>query len=159
MALPTYPPALPVQSQNLKCYDRGSQAYFFTNALSTSGALPAVVGFGNSTGAPPGSTIYGVPQSKAIEGATQDVMVQVDSFGATSTQGPAAVVTVYGSLDGVQFYPIVALATTSTTTPGALYSLAKLITPGIKPKYITAGVTTYGGVGGTTDSVTASMFA
>lgn len=157
MSLPSYPPALPNQSQTLLAYDRGSQAYFFKNAVSTSGALPAVSStYGNSLGAPTGSVIYGIPNAVAVENAMQDIMIQVDCYGSTATAGPGATVALYGSLDAVQFY---ALTTVAVTTIGALVSLAKLITPGIKPKYITAGVTAYTGVGGTTDSVTCSMFA
>ena len=155
MALPTYPPNQPSQSQAFQTYDRGTQAYFFTNrtAVSTQASLSS---YGNTLGVPSGSTVYALPVSKAHEGGTQDLMIQVDAYGASSTQGPSAVVAVYGSLDGTQFYNIATL--TTVTTIGALFSLAKVVTPGIKPRYVTAGVTIYGGSGGTTDSVTVSMF-
>ena len=156
MALPTYPPSMPVPSPSFLSYDRGTIAYFFTNRLAVS-TQPAVAGFGNTLGVPAGSTVYALPCAKAHEGGIQDVMIQIDAYGAASTQGPSAVVAVYGSLDAVSFYNLATLAT--VTTVGALFSLAKLVTPGIKPKYITAGVTIYGGAGGTTDSVSASMFA
>jgi hypothetical protein len=156
MALPVYPPTIGPTNQNFLTYDRGTTAYFFTNRQAVS-TQSAVAGYGNTLGIPTGSTVYAVPSSKAIEGATQDEMIQIDAYGASSTQGPSAVVAIFGSLDGVQFYNLATLST--VTTQGALFSLAKLVTPGIKPKYITAGVTIYGGSGGTTDSVTASMYA
>ena len=155
MALPTYPPNQPSPSANFITYDRGQTAYFFKNAVAVA-TQSTVAGYGNSLGAPSGSVVYALPSSKAYEGGTQDVMIAVDAYGASSTQGPSAVVTVYGSLDGVQFYSLATL--TTVTTVGALFSLSKLVTPGIKPKYITAGVTSYAGSGGTTDSVTACMF-
>lgn len=157
MALPSYPPAQPNPSPTFLTYDRGQQVFFFTNrqAVSTQASLSAS-GFGNTLGIPNGSTVFALPSSKAYEGGTQDIMIQVDAYGAASTQGPSAVVAVYGSLDGTQFYNLATLAT--VTTQGALFSLSKVVTPGIKPKYVTAGVTIYGGVGGTTDSVSASMF-
>lgn len=156
MPLPVYPPVQPSPSPTFLAYDRGTTAYFFTNRQAVS-TQSAVSGYGNTLGVPSGSTVYALPSSKAHEGGTQDVMIQVDAFGATSTQGPSAVVAVFGSLDGTQFYNLATLAT--VTTVGALFSLSKLVTPGIKPKYITAGVTIYGGSGGTTDSVSACMFA
>jgi hypothetical protein len=156
MALPVYPPTISNSSPSFLTYDRGTTAYFFTNRQTVS-TQSAVAGYGNSLGIPNGSTVYAIPNSKSVEGATQDEMIQIDAYGASSTQGPSAVVAVFGSLDGVQFYNLATLAT--VTTQGALFSLAKLVTPGIKPKYLTCGVTVYGGVGGTTDSVTASMFA
>jgi hypothetical protein len=155
MALPSYPPNQPSPSPTFLTYDRGQQVYFFTNRQAVS-TQPAVASYGNSLGVPAGSTVYALPSSKAYEGGTQDIMVQVDAYGATSTQGPSAVVAVYGSLDGSIFYNLATL--TTVTTVGQLFSLSKLVTPGIKPKYVTAGVTIYGGAGGTTDSVSASMF-
>jgi hypothetical protein len=59
-----------------------------------------------------------------------------------------------GSLDGVQFYQ---LAINTVGTTGTIFSLAKSVTPGIKVRYLTAAVVTYGGVGSTTDSVTGSF--
>ena len=155
MALPTYPPNQPSPGPNFLSYDRGTTAYFFTNRQTVS-TQSAVATYGNTLGAPSGSVVYALPSSKAYEGGTQDIMVQVDAYGATSTQGPSAVIAVYGSLDGTLFYNLATL--TTVTTQGALFSLSKVVTPGIKPKYITAGVTIYGGSGGTTDSVSASMF-
>ena len=155
MALPTYPPAQPSPSGTFLTYDRGQTAYFFTNrqALSTQSA---VSGYGNTLGVPLGSTVYALPPSKAHEGGPQDFTIQVDAYGSTAGAGPQAVVTVYGSLDAVSFYSLATL--TTVTTVGQIFSLAKLVTPGIKPRYLTAGVTVYGGVGGTTDSVTASFY-
>lgn len=155
MALPTYPPPQPSPAPTFLAYDRGTTAYFFTNRQAVS-TQSAVASYGNTLGAPLGSTIYALPSSKAYEGGTQDVMIQVDAFGASSTQGPSAVVAIFGSLDATQFYNLATL--TTVTTQGGLFSLSKLVTPGIKPKFITAGITIYGGAGGTTDSVTASMF-
>ncbi len=155
MALPSYPPNQPSPGATFLSYDRGTTAYFFTNRQAVS-TQSAVAGYGNTLGVPNGSTVYALPSSKAYEGGTQDIMIQVDAYGASSTQGPSAVVAIYGSLDAVQFYNLATL--TTVTTQGALFSLSKVVTPGIKPKYVTAGVTIYGGAGGTTDSVSASMF-
>lgn len=155
MALPVFPPNQPTPSPTFLTYDRGQQVYFFTNRQTVS-TQSAVAGYGNSLGVPNGSVVYALPSSKAYEGGTQDVMIQVDAYGASSTQGPSAVVAVFGSLDGTLFYNLATLST--VTTQGALFSLSKVVTPGIKPKFITAGVTIYGGAGGTTDSVSASMF-
>jgi hypothetical protein len=155
MPLPAYPPSLSGPSPTFLAYDRNSTAYIFINRQAVS-TQAAVAGYGNSLGVPAGSTVYALPTNRNIEGSTLDTMISVDAYGATSTQGPNAVVTVYGSLDGVQFYNLATL--TTVTTVGALFSLSKLVTPGVKPKYITAGVTIYGGAGGTTDSVTAALF-
>ena len=156
MALPTYPPAMPAPSPNIKMLERGQQNYFFTNAVATNAPGSNVSGFGNTGGAPTGSVVYGIPVSKGVEGALQDYVLQIDSYGASATQGPSAVVVVYGSLDNVLFYPI--YTATTVTTTGALVFLAKQVTPGIKIRYITAGITVYAGSGGTTDSVTASIY-
>jgi hypothetical protein len=154
MALPTYPVAIPTSS-SIVAYDRNSTAYFFTNrqALSTQ---PAVAGMGvGALGIPLGSTVYALPTNRNIEGSTLDTMVQIDAYSVSNTQGPSATVVVYGSLDAVQFYN---MATIAVVTAGTLSSLSKLITPGVKPKYITAGVTVYSGAGGVTDSVSAALF-
>ena len=156
MALPTYPPAMPAPSPNIKMLERGQQQYFFTNLVTTNAPGTNVASYGNTGGAPTGSVVYGIPVSKATEGALQDYVLQIDAYGSSSTAGPSAVVVVYGSLDNVLFYPLVT-ATTVTTT-GAIVFLSKVITPGVKIRYITAGVTVYGGSGGTVDSVTASIY-
>ena len=155
MALPTYPPSLPSPSSNFVAYDRGTTAYFFQNVTTTQATT--TVGYGNTQGPPAGSVVYAMPASKAHEGGTQDMVIAVDAYGSTSGAGPKAVVTLYGSLDGVSFYSIAPL--TTVTTVGAMFSLAKLVTPGMKSRYLTAGVTVYGGSGGVIDSVTASMYA
>ena|SRR5208282_6102290 len=154
MALPTYPATQPAPSNNIKMLERGQLQYFFTN-LTTTGAPSAVAGYGNTLGAPAGSVVYGIPCAKAYEGDMQDYTLVVDAYGATATQGPSAIVTVYGSMDNVQFYALTTLGT--VVTQGAIYSLAKLVTPGFKVRYITAAVTTYGGSGGTTDSVSCGI--
>ena len=99
---------------------------------------------------------FGATPYSGIDGGTLANALRSSGVVSVTGQGPGATVALYGSLDAVQFY---ALTTVAVTTIGALVSLAKLITPGIKPRYITAGVTAYTGVGGTTDSVTCSMFA
>jgi hypothetical protein len=154
MALPTYPIAIPATS-SIVAYDRNSLAYFFTNRQTLS-TQPAVAGMGvGALGIPLGSTVYAVPANRNLEGSTLDTMIQIDAYSVSSTQGPSATVTIYGSLDAVQFYNMVAVA---VVTAGTLTSLSKLITPGVKPKYITAGVTAYAGAGGVTDSVSAGLF-
>lgn len=154
-SLPTYPPVL-TPNINVVMLERGQQNYFFKNAVATNAPGAAVATYGNTLGAPSGSVVYGIPASKAFEGALQDYVLQIDAYGASATQGPSAVVHVYGSLDGVQFYDL--YTATTVTTVGAIISLAKVLSPGYKVRYITAGVTVYSGSGGTTDSVTASIY-
>ena len=154
MALPSYPPNIPT-SGTIKTIERGQQNFLFTNLTGVT--TTTTVGYGNGVGAPTNAVVFACPPSKAVEGSIQDFVIQVDAYGVTSGAGPNAVIQIYASLDALQFYPVLTLTTVSTQ--GAFFSLAKLITPGFKTRYITAGVTTYGGNGGTSDSVTASIFA
>jgi len=155
MALPTYPPTSPSPSPYQKTLERGQLNYFFTNQQTTQ-TQTAVSGYGNSLGAPANINVFAIPPSKAVEGGAQDFVVQIDCYGTTAGAGPNATVAILGSLDGVQFYT---LATQAVTTQGTLISLAKAVTPGIKVRFLTAAVTAYSGVGGTTDSLTAGVFA
>jgi hypothetical protein len=161
MPLPVYPPNVPT-SNTIKMAERGQLNYFFANlqaitATSTAGS------YGNATSAPVapavtstsfGPIVYGIPPCKAIEGFAQDYCIEIDAYGSTAGAGPSATVAVLGSLDGVDFYNLVTVA---VTTVGTLFSLAKSVTPGIKVRYLTAAVITYGGVASTTDSVTAGF--
>lgn len=156
MALPTYPPAMPAPSPNIQMAERGQQNYFFINAQATNAPGAKASGYGNTLGPPTGAVVYGIPASKGVEGALQDYTLQVDAYGASSTQGPSAILTLYGSLDCVQFYPLTTVGT--VVTQGGIYSLAKLITPGFKVRFLACGITTYAGSGGTTDSVSASLY-
>jgi len=159
MALPTYPLSLPTAS-TVKMAERGQQNYFFINlqAITTT----TTVGYGNGFGAPvgpqtstqTGPIVFGIPPCKLAEQFAQDYTVQIDAYGSTSGAGPSAGVAILGSLDGVQFYQ---LAINTVGTTGTIFSLAKSVTPGIKVRYLTAAVVTYGGVGSTTDSVTGSF--
>jgi hypothetical protein len=159
MALPKYPPTVPTASTIIMA-ERGQDNYFFINlqAITTT----TTVGYGNGFGAPvgpmtstqTGPIVFGIPAAKSNEAFAQDYTIQIDAYGSTSGAGPSAGVAILGSLDGVQFYQL-AISTVGTT--GTIFSLAKSVTPGIKVRYLSAAVVSYGGVGSTTDSVTASF--
>lgn len=138
MALPTYPPAMPAPSPTFLTLDRGCQNYILINA----GATNAQVG----TAAPVGSTVFAIPPGVSFEQAPPTFTFQLDAFGT-----PAAVVTAYGSLDGVNFYTLGALQASGT------YGLFTIVDK--KIRFLTANVTAYGGSGGTTDSITVSLYA
>jgi len=155
MALPSYPPSTPGPSPTVKTMERGQLNYFFTNAQTTL-TQPAVAGYGNSLGSPANVTIYGVAPTRANESSGEDFVVQIDCYGSTAGAGPNATVAILGSLDGVQFYT---LSTTAVTTQGTLVFLAKNVTPEVKCRYLSAAITAYAGAGGTTDSITAGVYA
>lgn len=138
MSLPTYPPAMPAPSPTFLVLDRGQQNYILVNQ----GAVQTQTG----TAQPAGSTAYWIPPSVANEQGPPTYTFQLDAYGA-----PACVVTVYGSLDGVNFYSLGALQASGT------YGIFSIVDK--KVRCITAAATTYGGSGGSTDSITVSLFA
>lgn len=138
MALPTYPPALPAPSPTFLTLDRGQQNYVLINAVATNAQ--------SGTAAPVGSTVYAIPPAVSVEQGPPTYTFQLDAFGS-----PAAVVTAYGSIDGVNFYTLGALQSSGT------YGVFSVIDK--KVRFLTAAVTTYAGSGGTTDSITVSVFA
>ena len=143
MPLPTYPPAPPAPSPTFAMFERGQQNYLLVNQ----GAVQTFTG----TALPAGSTALGVPPSRVAEEAISDFTIQLDAFGT-----PGAVVHLLGSLDGVNFYDLGAVQAAGTY--GVFFS-SKLITPGVKLRYISAYVSAYAGSGGTTDSITVSIYA
>lgn len=138
MPLPTYPPAMPAPSPFIATLDRGTQNYILINAVATNAQV--------NTAAPVGSVILAVPPSASFELAPPTYSFQLDAFGT-----PGAVVTAYGSLDGVNFYTLGALQSAGT------YGIFSIVDK--KVRYITAAVTAYAGSGGTTDSITVSLIA
>lgn len=137
MPLPTYPPASPAPSPTLLTYDRGTQAYVLVNQTAaqtqTGTALPA------------GSTAFAIPPAVSFEQAPPTYTFQLDAFGS-----PAAIITVLGSLDGVNWYSLGALQASGT------YGLFAIVDK--KVRFISAYASTYGGSGGTTDSITVSLY-
>lgn len=147
MALPTYPPALPSPSPLFKAFERGQNNYIFVNQTATA--------VQTGTAAPAGAVVFAMPPSSGVENGRGDITVQLDAFGT-----PAAVVHIYGSNDGVNFYDMLpAAAALQTAGTYGLFFLSKLIAQGVKVRFITAGVTAYAGSGGTTDSITISIYA
>lgn len=155
MALPTYPPPTPGPSPLVQTMAGGQFSYFFTNAQATR-TQTAVSGYGNTLGAPANVTVFAIPPIRGNESGAEDFVIQVDCYGSTAGAGPNATIAILGSLDGVGFYT---LTTASVTTQGTLIHLAKVVTPEIKLRYITAAITAYGGAGGVIDSVTAGVYA
>lgn len=147
MPLPVYPPALPAPSQLFKALERGQNNYIFINQTTTA--------VQTGTAAPAGAVVYAIPPSAAVENGRGDFTIQLDAFGT-----PAAVVHIYGSDDGVNFYDMLpAAAALNVSGTYGLFFLSKIIAQGVKVRYITAGVTAYAGSGGTTDSITVSVFS
>lgn len=142
MPLPTYPPNQPAASPFYKTAERGQQSYILVNQV----AAQTFTG----TALPTGSTSLALPLERSGEGSVSDFAIQLDAFG-----GPAAVVHLLGSLDNVNFYDLGAIQASGTY--GIFFS-AKLIIPGVKLRYVSAYVSAYAGSGGTTDSITVSIF-
>jgi hypothetical protein len=135
----TYPPNIPT-SPSVVTYDRGQQAYFFeaqTGSQTFTGtALPA------------GSTAYAMPPSVAVEQGLPNASLQVDIVGTATT----TVVTLLGSLDGVNYY---SLGPINGTGGAGLFFAPKLIAPGAKIRYISAYVSAIGSA----TNATCSMYA
>lgn len=121
----------------LVAYERGS----FGVILSAAKATNAQVG----TAPPPGSTVFALAPTVANDQQPGIYMFQLDVANA-----PAAVVTVYGSLDGNNYYTLGALQASGT------YGLFAIVDK--KVRYITAAVTAYAG-NGTTDTISVGMVA
>lgn len=138
MALPTYPPTLPGPSPFLKTLDRGQQNYILINQ----GAVQTFTG----TTKPAGSIGYAIPAVVDDEQGPPTVTFQLDAFGT-----PAAVVTAIASLDGVNWYTMGALQSSGT------YGIFSIVDK--KARFWSAYVSTYGGSGGTTDSITVSIYS
>ena len=143
MPLPIYPPVMPAPSASMQSLERGQQNYMLVNQ----GAVQTFTG----NALPAGSVAFGIPASRTDDEAFSDFTIQLDAFGT-----PGAVITLIGSLDGVNFYPLIALQAAGTY---GIFFTSKLIAQGVKIKYISAYASAYAGVGGVTDSITASVYA
>lgn len=123
-----FPPNIPT-SPSVVTYDRGTQQYFFTAQAAsqtfTGTALPA------------GSIGYALPPAQAIEQGAKDVTLQIDVVGT----GTTTVVTLLGSLDGVNWYSLGAI---NGTGGAGLFFVSKLIAPGAKIRFISAYVSAIG---------------
>lgn len=142
MPLPQYPPNQPATSPTYKTAERGQQTYLLINQ----GAAQTFTG----TALPAGSTSVAMPIERSGEGAVSDFTIQLDAFAT-----PAAVVHLLGSLDNVNFYDIGAIQASGTY---GIFFTSKLVAPGVKLRYVSAYVSAYAGSGGTTDSITVSIF-
>src|SRR5271154_2368098 len=146
MSLIVYPQTAPAPSPFLKTLDRGQQNFLLSNI----GAVQTFSG----TGLPVGSIALGIPPSRLAEEAIQNFTFQIDSGGGT----PGAVIHILGSLDGTTWYDALGGALQTAGTYGLFYS-SKLVAPGIKLRYISAYASAYAGSGGTTDSISVSVYA
>lgn len=144
MPLITYPQASPNPSPFIKTLERGQQNFILSNI----GAAQTLSG----TALPAGSTAFAVPACASDENAIRDFTIQIDSGGGT----PGAIITLLGSLDGTTWYSLGAIQAAGTY---GLFFTSKLIAPGVKLRYISAYAGTYGGSGGTTDSISVSVYA
>jgi hypothetical protein len=145
MSLIVYPQASPVNNSNVKMLDRGQQNVLLSN-------IGAAQTFSGTT-LPTGSTAFGIPASVDGEVAIDNFTFQIDSGGGT----PGAVIHWLGSLDGTTWYDLGAIQAAGTY--GIFFS-AKLISAyATKLRYISAYCSAYSGSGGTTDSITCSVYA
>lgn len=144
MSLIVYPQPAPAPSPFIKTLERGQQNMVISNIGAaqtfTGNALPA------------GSIALAVPASSADENGIDNFTVQIDSGGGT----PGAVIHLIGSLDGTTWYDLGAVQAAGTY--GIFFS-SKLIAPGVKLRYISAYCSAYSGSGGTTDSISCSIYA
>lgn len=145
MSLIVYPQAAPINNANVKMLERGQQNFILSNI----GAAQTFSG----TALPAGSTAFGVPPSFDGEGGCDSFTFQIDSGGGT----PAAVLHWIGSLDGTTWYDLGALQ--SAGTYGIFFSSKLLSAYGTKLRYISGYCSAYGGSGGTTDSISLSVYA
>src|SRR5579872_7441692 len=116
-----YPPNIPAPSASLVTYDRATQAYFFEGQTGSQTFT--------GTTLPTGSVAYALPPNVGHEQGEKDVTFQVDVVGTATT----TVVTLLGSLDGVNFYSLGAI---NGTGGAGMFFLAKLIAPGAKIRFI-----------------------
>ena len=138
MALPTYPPATPAPSPTFLTLDRGCQNYILVNQGASQSFSNAAL--------PAGSTAFAIPPAVANEQGPPTYTFQLDALGT-----PGAVITAIGSLDGVNWYTLGAMQSSGT------YGLFSVVDK--KVRFISAYASTYGGSGGTTDSITVSIYA
>jgi hypothetical protein len=148
MSLTVYPQAPPINSSSMKTLDRGQQNVILSNI----GAVQTFSG----TALPVGSIGYAVPSAVDGEVAIENFTFQIDSGGGT----PAAVIRWLGSLDGTTWYDVLGAGMQAAGTYGLFFS-SKLLSGAYasKLRYISAYCSAYGGSGGTTDSITVSVFA
>lgn len=149
MSLTVFPQAAPAPSPFLKTLERGQQNFILSNI----GAVQTFTG----TVLPAGSIALAIPASRADEEAFENFTFQIDSGGGT----PGAIITVLASLDGTTWYSIGALQAAGTY--GIFFSAKALSTAtggsGMKVRYLSAYASTYAGSGGTTDSISVSIYA
>lgn len=151
MSLVVYPQAPPAPSPFLKTIERGQQNVILSNI----GAVQTFTG----TALPAGSVAFAVPPCGGNEQAMENWTIEIDSGGGT----PAAVIHVLGSLDLTTWYDLGALQAAGTY--GLFFSWNNPPTPGVigtvgakKLRGISAYCSAYGGSGGTTDSITVSVY-
>jgi hypothetical protein len=145
----TIPATLPPPSPNFVAYERTTQSFFFNVGTATA---PVYQVSGNQAqvgqGAPANAIIYGMVGVVARGQLPYNLVVQVDVSGGTLAAG--LTLTLLGSLDGVNFYP---LGSEGSVSAGGIFPFA-----GILARYITAALTGFTVATGT-PQVTASFSA
>jgi hypothetical protein len=147
MALVVYPQVAPSQSPNLKTFERGQQNFVLSNI--------GVVQTFSGTALPAGSIALAVPACRADETGIENFTIQIDSGGGT----PAAVIHLLGSLDGTTWYDLLGGTALQAAGTYGLFYTSKLWAVGVKTRYISAYASAYAGSGGTTDSISVSLYA
>lgn len=125
-------PNLPAPSVKFSAYERTTQAFFFDSVT----ANQAQVG----SAAPTNANIYGMVGSVARGQLPYNLVVQVDVTGGTLAAG--LTITLLGSIDGVNFYPLSGPSTPTLT--GAILPFG-----GLLARYITAAIGGYSVASGT----------
>jgi len=148
MPLIVYPQNVPAPSPFLKTLERGQQNFLLSNI----GAVQTFTG----TTLPTGSTALAVPACASDENGIRDFTIQIDSGGGT----PGAVIHLLGSLDGTTWYDALGgTAIQAAGTYGIFYTSKLQSVAGMKLRYVSAYCSAYAGSGGTTDSISVSIYA